>query len=265
MVRQAAQRPGENQRAGIGAGARTNRNRAGAWHHIAGTAKVSAINRLPEARRIATLVAFVHCLEATAQDDALDVLDMLLRDLFTKAENADRKTRLRTLRDLDKAAIILAKACRVLLDPALPDDGLREQVDTVFGRNTLAQALDTVNTLTRPPNDVFYVELQKKQATVTRFFPKLLNTIRFKSNPAGEPLLKAIDWLRHRPDHDAPTDIVNKAWQRHVKPGDDAADPAAFTFCALDRLQTALRRRDVFITPSWRYSDPRSGLLIGPE
>jgi len=125
--------------------------------------------------------------------------------------------------------------------------------------------LDTVNTLTRPPNDVFYVELQKKQATVTRFFPKLLNTIRFKSNPAGEPLLKAIDWLRHRPDHDAPTDIVNKAWQRHVKPGDDAADPAAFTFCALDRLQTALRRRDVFITPSWRYSDPRSGLLIGPE
>jgi TnpA family transposase len=232
---------------------------------FAGTAKVSAINRLPDARRIATLVAFVHCLEATAQDDALDVLDMLLRDLFSKAERTDRKTRLRTLRDLDKAAKILAKACGVFLDPALPDDGLREQVDAVVGCNTLRAALDTVNTLTRPPNDVFYVELQKRQATVTRFFSKLLRTIRFNSNPAGKPLLNALDWLQHRPDHDAPTDIVNKAWQPHVKPGDSATDPVAFTFCALDQLQTALRRRDIFIAPSWRYNDPRAGLLAGSE
>ena len=127
---------------------------------------------------MATLVAFVHCLEATAQDDALDVLDMLLRDLFAKAEQADRKTRLRTLRDLDKAATILAKACRILLDPALSDDTLRAQVDAAVGHNTLAQALEDVNALTRPPNDVFYLELQKKQATVNRFLPKLLRIIR---------------------------------------------------------------------------------------
>jgi len=232
---------------------------------FAGTAKVTAINRLPAAKRMATLVAFVHCLEATAQDDALDVLDMLLRDLFTRAEQVNRKTRLRTLRDLDKAALILAKACRVLLDPALPDDTLRGEVDAVVGRNTLAQALEDVNALTRPPNDVFYVELQKKQPTVSRFFPKLLRTIQFDSNPAGKPLLNALDWLRHRPDHDPPADIINKAWQRHVKQGDGGTDPAAYTFCALDQLQTALRRRDIFVAPSWRYSDPRAGLLTGPE
>ena len=45
--------------------------------------------RPPEARRIATLVAFVHCLEASAQDDALDVLDLLLRELFSRAEKED--------------------------------------------------------------------------------------------------------------------------------------------------------------------------------
>ena len=232
---------------------------------FAGTAKVTAINRLPAARRMATLVAFVHCLEATAQDDALDVLDMLLRDLFAKAEQADRKTRLRTLRDLDKAATILAKACHILLDPALSDDALRAQVDAAVGRNTLAQALEDVNALTRPPNDVFYLELQKKQATVNRFLPKLLRTIQFDSNPAGEPLLQAFEWLRHRPDHDPPTDIINKAWQRHVKQENGGTDPAAFAFCALDQLQTALCRRNVFAAPSWRYSDPRVGLLTGLE
>ncbi|EPM91143.1 Tn5045 transposase, partial [Pseudomonas syringae pv. actinidiae ICMP 19070] len=61
-------------------------SRIAALARFAGTVKVSAIARLPQVRRIATLVAFVHCLEASAQDDALDVLDLLLRDLFTKAE-----------------------------------------------------------------------------------------------------------------------------------------------------------------------------------
>ena len=39
----------------------------------------------------------------------------------------------------------------------------------------------------------------------------------------------------------------------------------AYTFCALDELRTALRRRDVFVSPSWRYADPRIGLLTGGE
>jgi hypothetical protein len=33
---------------------------------------------------LATLVAFVHCLEATTQDEALEVFEMLLHDLFVQ-------------------------------------------------------------------------------------------------------------------------------------------------------------------------------------
>ena len=39
----------------------------------------------------------------------------------------------------------------------------------------------------------------------------------------------------------------------------------AFSFCVLDQLQIELRRRDIFVVPSWRYSDPRAGLLTGQE
>ncbi len=70
--------------------------------------------RLPVERRTATLVAFIHSLEASAHDDAFDVLSMLLRDLFARAEQADRMARLRTLKDLDQAALTLAEACRML-------------------------------------------------------------------------------------------------------------------------------------------------------
>ena len=33
----------------------------------------------------------------------------------------------------------------------------------------------------------------------------------------------------------------------------------------LNKLQTSLKRRDVFVAPSWRYADPRAGLLDGAK
>lgn len=167
-------------------------SRIAALARFAGTVKVSAVARLPDARRIATLVAFVHCLEASAQDDALDVLDLLLRELFTKAEKEDRKVRQRTLKDLDRAASTLAQACRMLLDPGLSDSELRERVYADIGRDALAKALIEVNGLVRPPDDVFYTELEARKATVSRFLPALLRVIRFDANPAAQPLVQAL-------------------------------------------------------------------------
>ena len=73
-------------------------------------------------------MAFVHCLEATAQDEVLEVLEMLLHDLFGEAITADQKARLRTLKDLDQSAAALAEACHLLLDPDVPDESLRKKV-----------------------------------------------------------------------------------------------------------------------------------------
>lgn len=83
------------------AAARIPATRVAALARFAGAAKASAILRLPNPRRLATLVAFVHCLEATAQDDALEVLEAVLRELFGGTIKANKKARLRTLKDLD--------------------------------------------------------------------------------------------------------------------------------------------------------------------
>jgi len=119
-------------------------SRIAALARFANTVKVSAVARLPDARRIATLVAFVHSLEASAHDDALDVLDLLLRELFTKAQKEDRKARLRTLKDMDQAASTLAVACRMLLDQNLADGELRERVYAAIGRDKLAEPTSLV-------------------------------------------------------------------------------------------------------------------------
>jgi hypothetical protein len=74
--------------------------------------------------------------------------------------------------------------------------------------------------------------------------------IRFGASACGEPVVKALDYLRLREikqlGQAAPLAVVSKPWQRHVLLQDGSVDPRAYTFCALDELRTALRRRDVF-------------------
>ncbi|MBN0224537.1 Tn3 family transposase, partial [Pseudomonas aeruginosa] len=109
------------------------------------TSKVTAINRLPASRRMATLVAFALWLEATAHDDALEVLEALLRDLFSNAEKADKKARMRSLKDLDRSAATLAAACKVVLDSSISDDNVRARLFNDLPRTTLEKALEEVN------------------------------------------------------------------------------------------------------------------------
>jgi len=58
---------------------------------------------------------------------------------------------------------------------------------------------------------------------------------------------------------------VVKDWQNHITREDGSLDTCAYVFCTLDTLRIALRRRDVFVSPSCRYADPRIGLLDGAE
>ena len=237
---------------------------------FAASAKVSVIQRLPAARRLATRVAFVQSLEATAQDDALEVLEILLRDLFVNAVRADRNARLRTLKDLDQAALTLAETCALLLDEAVPDSELRSRMLARTPPEALQQALRQVQALTRPPHDVYFRELDHHYRSVRRYLPALLEHLRFGASPAGVPVAAALDWLRvnasrAKPANDAPRAVIAKAWQRHVLDEKDQVNLRAYTFCVLDELRAALRRRDVFATPRWRYADPRAGLLAGAE
>ena len=73
---------------------------------------------MPRDRRVATLLAFARAFEATALDDALDLLDLIITDLLAQAKLAGEKERLRTLGDLDAAALQLRDVCTVLLDEA---------------------------------------------------------------------------------------------------------------------------------------------------
>src|SRR5437764_9484635 len=89
------------------------------------TTKAQNIANLTEQRRIATLVSFARQLAVTAQDDSLDVLDMLIRDLLARSVSSGKKARLRTLRDLDAAALSLAEISEKVITPEWTDEQVR--------------------------------------------------------------------------------------------------------------------------------------------
>ena len=86
------------------------------------------------------------------------------------------------------------------------------------------------------------------------------NQVHFEAAPAGAAVVAALEYLKRREaparaQDVAPSAVVTTAWRRYVYGANDAVDHRAYTFCVLDQLREALRRRDVFVTPSWRYAE----------
>ena len=98
-------------------------------------------------------------MEAIAIDDALDVLNLLVKDILASSQRDGKKNRLRSLKDLDHAALQLVTACKVLVNPATEDSQVREKVWQLLTPEQLSSAIADVEDIARPPEDNYYQEL----------------------------------------------------------------------------------------------------------
>ncbi len=237
----------------------------------AGMASVKYIARMPQQRKLAVLTAFVKAQETAALDEAVDVLDMLILDITRAAKKTGQKKRLRTLKDLDRAALILARACSLLLDEQADDAELRETIFNSIPKSRLAESVSKVNELARPQNNNFHDEMVEQYGRVKRFLPAVLRDLHFQAAPAGEHTLSAIHYLtelngsKKRILDNAPEHIITGPWKRLVYDAEGRIQRAGYSLCLLERLQDALRRRDIWLENSDRWGNPREKLLQGEE
>src|SRR5215211_2208769 len=178
---------------------------------------------------------------------------------------------MRSLRDLDEAALALAEVCSILLDDAHPNGEVRTAVFSQIPLEQIAQAILTTYDLARPPEEDYQEEMLIRYHTVRRFLPRVLDTISFNAAPAGNPVLTAVDYVkglqgrRKSQRDDAPLNVVDAGWKRLVIDKDGQVSQPAYTLCVLERFQDRLRRRDIYVEASERWSDPRAKLLQGAE
>jgi TnpA family transposase len=231
------------------------------------TSKVSTLARLPKESRAATLLCYTRSLEVSALDDVLDVLDALLHDLLARSERQGKQKRLRTLRDLDSAALGLADQVEQLFTTERTDEELRAYLEAQ--QSSMQASIETIQSIARPPDDHYYQEIGERYRSVRQFLPQLLKLITFEGNQAGKAILKGLAFLKsiegnkHPSMKDAPLGFVPPGWKRYVAPEGHTPDRQYYTLCVLTRLYAALRRRDIYVSQSSRWGDPQAKLLQG--
>jgi hypothetical protein len=256
--------------------------------------KAQAIERAPEPKRTALVAAVVRGLEAAAIDDALDLFALLMATrLISHERRATERDRLAMLPVLEKASRTLARASRVLFTEleslekrkaTLDPGAVWAAIETkVASRAAVTNAMETVEKLV--PDDDGSAETALRTAlgarynTVRPFLRLLGESGALSAAPGGRRVLTAVRTLPalaqrrvgQRPLRPAEIDqdLVPPVWRPAVyanrAPADGAVDRDAYVVCVLEQLFKALNRRDVFASPSQRWSDPRARLLDGPR
>jgi hypothetical protein len=85
---------------------------------FAKAARAKAVADLAGDRKLATLVAFAAVMEPVSADEAIEVFDLAMGDLLRTSAFKAGKERLRTLKDLDAAAIVLREVWLAIRDVA---------------------------------------------------------------------------------------------------------------------------------------------------
>ena len=252
--------------------------------------KAPNLARTPEPKRTAMVTAVVRSLEAAAIDDALDLFALLMQvKLISTAKRATNNDRLSTLPRLEKASRLVTAVWRVLgkemglveehgtdLDVA----ALWRAVESV-AREEVDAAAATVEELVPPGDDAAEAAVRALLAarynTVRSFLTLLGESTALGAASGGRRVLAAVQklpTLSRRRVKDKPllpreidSKLVPPAWRRAVFNNAGlpagAVDRDAYVVCVLEQLYRALQRRDVFASPSNRWSDPRARLLDG--
>jgi Domain of unknown function (DUF4158)/Tn3 transposase DDE domain len=253
--------------------------------------KAQTIERAPEPRKTALLTAVVRNLEAAAVDDALDLFALLMATrLISPARRASDRERLSTLPQLEKAARILAKASKILveeLDRAwtreadLDVAALWAAVEEAVPREQVSSAVALIEILVPQDDGSAESALREKLAlrynTVRPFLSLLGESSALDCAQGGKRVLRAVRGLpalarrrvKERPllPREVDAELVPQIWRKAVFSNtglpQGAVDRDAYVVCVLELLHKALSRRDVFAAPSNRWADPRARLLDG--
>lgn len=247
------------------------------------------LERTSEPKRTAMLTAVMRHLEAKAIDDALDLFELLMATrLINRAKLATDKERLSTLPQLERAARITARVSKVFIEELelLEETGcdpdvaaLWRALEEIAPRAELSSAAATVVSLVPEDDDsaesAMRSALALRDNTVRPFLSLLGESSMLGAATGGRRVLTGVQRLpalaRRRVSEKPllPREIDDKlvppAWRKAVYANaelpEGAVDRDAYVVCVLEQLFRALKRRDVYASPSHRWSDPRARLF----
>ncbi len=245
-----------------------NHNRLKFLAQLGSRSTNQALGRAPEERRYPILVAFLRQTHEDISDEVIEMFDLILADFYRRAGNDLESFRKGAARATNELVRHFNTIGRILLDPEIPDDRLRDAIRRYLPDERLREKLEVSDALVRPLDDSYFDLLAQRYNYIRSFSPRLLSSFTFRSNLDYDPLLAAVDLLRQldegrkrRVPEDAPRGFVSPKWLPYVVGEDGKIDRRYYELCVLWELRGALRSGDIWVEGSRRYADPESYLI----
>jgi TnpA family transposase len=240
------------------------------WLKLAREGAQSTVQHLAEfesLRRYATLTALVLELSATLTDEALNMFEQLVGQLFKKSERAHAEDFHASGKSINEKVRLYARVGQALIEARFSGGDAFAAIDALMSWPRFQSTVAEAQTLAQPEEFDYLALLDERYASVRKFAPLLLASFEFHAAPAGAELLQALDVLRDLnasgsrtlPEY-VPTGFVKPRWRPYVF-SSSGVDRHFYELCALAELRDRLRAGDIWVTGSRQYRDFETYLI----
>jgi hypothetical protein len=204
------------------------------WLKLAREGAQSTVQHLAEfepLRRYATLTALVLDLTATLTDEALNMFEHLVGQLFKKSERAHAEQFHASGKSINEKVRLYARVGQALIEARSSGGDAFAAIEAVLPWFKFESTVAEAQTLAQPEEFDYLALLDERYGSVRRFAPLLLANFEFNAAPNAAELLQALNLLRdlnasgkRTLPEAVPTGFVKPRWRPHV-----------FTACGVDR------------------------------
>ncbi|MEK5189579.1 DUF4158 domain-containing protein [Enterococcus sp. FSL R5-0957] len=231
-------------------------------------AKSSLLQRMSTQKKLALLVAFVYEYEKVATDELLTALIKCYESIFKRARNKESKERLRTLKDLDRAAFTLSEIVELLLDDSIEIDCLRSQVFDQYPEEDIVNAVYQVKKLVKNEQEpIAITELLQSYRKIRKFIPLIIETLTIENGHYGEDCMAVWRLIQHRfskpitfRQFESIESHIPKKWVYYIHSNPNEVNQSVLIL-GVELLIQSLNKHDIFVPKSEKFIDPMSCLI----
>jgi Tn3 transposase DDE domain len=206
-------------------------------------------------------------LAATLTDEALNMFEHLVGQMFKKSERAHAEQFHASGKSINEKVRLYARVGQALIEARSGGGDVFAAIESVLPWSKFESTVAEAQRLAQPEEFDYLSLLDERYSSVRKFATLLLANFEFRAAPAASELLQALDLLRDLnasgkrtlPDH-VPIGFVKPRWRPHVF-SSSGVDRHFYEMCALAELRDRLQSGDIWVTGSRQYRDFETYLI----
>ncbi|HHD7854504.1 TPA: Tn3 family transposase, partial [Enterococcus faecium] len=233
-------------------------------------AKAQLIQRMSEQKKLALLVAFIFIYKRKAMDEQILALSNFFETVFRRAKNKESKERLRTIKDLDRAASTLSDIVDLVMSSHSDTNelSLRDRILEKYSEENVTEAVSQVRLLVKNDREPIAIsELLNTYRKFRKFIPDILTTLTFDSNDYGNNCKELWTFINNRfpkpityKMFGAIKHTLPKKWIYYIHEYPEQTNKCVL-IAAVELLIQSLKRHDIYIPQSVLYNNPMDCLI----